>query len=399
MASINTRKRGITWEYRFETAKVDGKRKQVSKGGYRTKKEALEAGTKALAEYNNSGLVFEPTNISISDYMDYWMEHYVLVNCKYNTVCCYKNIVEKHIKPDLGLYKLSSLTPTICQQFINSKFKNGYSKNHLTNIMCVLTNSLNYAVQPCEFIRFSPAAYIKKPKYEQNTDKKKILNLDQFNQIIQRFPEYTSFYISLMIGFHAGLHISEVMALTWDDIDFDNGTLSVNKILIKKDGSWYFGTPKTHASLRTIQIGETLITALRHQKKWQLENSLHYGSHLTRHYLNSDNNITSVNIELPIQQLYFVNTKENGDLLTPESMKYTARVIHYDLNIDFNFHSLRHTHATMLIESGANIKDVQTRLGHTDVKTTLNTYTHDTEFMKKETVDLFEQKIKALSTN
>lgn len=331
--------------------------------------------------------------------MDYWLENYVKVNCKYNTLCSYKNVIENHIKPDIGFYKLSSLTPTICQQFINTKYKNGYSKNHLSNIMCVLTNSLNYAVQPCEFIKFSPAAYIKKPKYEQNTNKKKIITLDQFNQIIKRFPNQTSFYISLMIGFHTGLRISEVMALTWDDINFENRTLSVNKILIKKDGSWYFGTPKTYASVRTIQIGETLIKALKNQKKWQLENSIHYGIHLTRQYLNTDNSITSANVELPMNQLHFINTKENGELLTPDSMKYAARVIHYDLNMDFNFHSLRHTHATMLIESGANVKDVQTRLGHTDIKTTLNTYTHDTEFMKNETLNLFEQKIEALSTN
>ena len=63
MAGVNARKRGTTWQYQFEAAKVDGKRKQITKGGFRTKADAIEAGTKALAEYNNSGLHFEPSDI------------------------------------------------------------------------------------------------------------------------------------------------------------------------------------------------------------------------------------------------------------------------------------------------------------------------------------------------
>lgn len=84
MAKINVRDRNKNvpnkkpnWEYRFEAAKVDGKRKHISKSGFRTKKEALEAGTKALAEYNNAGLHFEPSEISVSDYLDYYFDQYV----------------------------------------------------------------------------------------------------------------------------------------------------------------------------------------------------------------------------------------------------------------------------------------------------------------------------------
>ncbi|RCW48352.1 hypothetical protein DFP97_10652 [Paenibacillus prosopidis] len=65
------------WEDRFEGAKVDGKRKHITKAGFRTKKEVLEAGTKALAEYNNAGLVFTPSEVSVADYLNYWFEQYV----------------------------------------------------------------------------------------------------------------------------------------------------------------------------------------------------------------------------------------------------------------------------------------------------------------------------------
>ena len=93
MAQVNTRKRGKTWEYRFEAASVNGKRSQISKGGFRTKAEALEAGAAALAEYNRSGLTFNPTEISVADYLDLWFDSYCKINLKYNTQLGYYRIM------------------------------------------------------------------------------------------------------------------------------------------------------------------------------------------------------------------------------------------------------------------------------------------------------------------
>ena len=86
----------------------------------------------------------------------------------------------------------------------------------------------------------------------------------------------------------------------------------------------------------------------------------------------------------------FVCTKENGDQITTDSIKYLSRVVNYELGIKFNFHSFRHTHATMLLENGANMKDVQQRLGHSKLATTMDTYAHVTEKMKLDTVNIFE---------
>jgi integrase len=80
-------------------------------------------------------------------------------------------------------------------------------------------------------------------------------------------------------------------------------------------------------------------------------------------------------------------------MVTPDTFKNASRVIHFSLGIMFNFHSLRHTHATTRIENGANIKDVQTRLGHTKIETTLDTYTHATEEMAEQSVNIFENAI------
>lgn len=86
--------------------------------------------------------------------------------------------------------------------------------------------------------------------------------------------------------------------------------------------------------------------------------------------------------------------KENGALLTPDSFKYCARIIHYELNNPlFHAHCLRHTHGTILAENGVNPKTVMERLGHKDITTTLQTYTFNTDAMQQTAVDVFENAI------
>lgn len=152
-------------------------------------------------------------------------------------------------------------------------------------------------------------------------------------------------------------------------------TVRVEKTLVNKGkGIWELASPKTKSSYRTIAIGDTLVNILKKHKKSQIENKLRYGTYY------KDSN--------------FVCTKENGELVTTDSLKYLSRVVNYELGIDFNFHSFRHTHATMLLEAGANIKDIQERLGHSRLSTTMDTYSHVTRKMKLDTVNIFESIIK-----
>jgi integrase len=397
------RKRGDKWYYGFEAGSINGKRKRIERAGGRTKKEAEAALRKALEEYENAGLHFEPSEMSVSDYMDYWFNNYVLINCKYNTRCGYEMIIKNHVKPALGIYKLKSLTPAILQEFINGKYLSGYSKNHLTNMYTVLNGSLKYAVHPCNFTKDNPMQYVKYPKYEHSrleTDHK-IISKDDFNKIIERFTPGTTFYISIMIGYYTGCRIGEVAGLTWNDINLEKGIINVNKIIYKRGKNWYFGSTKTESSVREIKIGKTLIDALKQHKKWQLENKVKYGQYFMQQYESkeiSDNErlrrIYSLESSLNSKignPISMICTKENGDMMTPETFKYASRVIHCDLGLVFNFHALRHTHATTLIENGANIKDVQTRLGHNKIQTTLDTYTHSTENMASQSVEIFEK--------
>ncbi len=83
--------------------------------------------------------------------------------------------------------------------------------------------------------------------------------------------------------------------------------------------------------------------------------------------------------------------KENGQFVSTDSFKYCSRIINHDLKINFNYHSLRHTHATILTENGATIKSIHQRLGHSHIQITLNKYIHHTEALENESIDIFER--------
>ena len=346
----SVRKRGKTWSYYFDLGKIDGKRQKKEKGGFATKKEAEAALAKALNEYNTAGLVFEPSEITVADYLNQWFDLYCKANLKYNTQVGYLHIIQGHLIPKFGAF---------------------------------------------------------------------ILTLDEWKRIIDRFPPESRYHIPLMVGFYTGLRISEAFALTWDDIDFDSRTLSVNKQIVKRNfgadvrkavekkgkkeqrSSWYFTTPKTLSSNRTVKFGETLYKALKAEKNRQAKNEIKYGEYYTIHVIkpetdekgNEMKRIVPVQkcIDSPLQRVRMICVAENGQYTSTDSFKFCSRVIHKELLLAFDYHSLRHTHATLLIENGADVKDVQTRLGHTNIETTLQTYVHDTEKMVERSVELFEQ--------
>ena len=405
------------WEYRFEAAKIEGKRKSISKAGFRTKKDAEVAGAKAMAEYNNAGLKFEPSDMSFADFLDYWFDNYVKMSCKYNTQRIYEGVIRTHLKPALGAFKLRSLTPVMIQDYVNRKFTTGLKKNTLTNIISVLTGSLKYAVQPAQLLQSSPAEYVTYPKLtgDRVDVNRTVVSMDDFERMMERFEPGNPFRYALLIGLYTGLRIGEVYALTWSDIDLKAGTLSVDKLVYKRSygqqinkgeakpeekTAWYFGDTKTKASVRKIKIGKTLVNALREYRAIQLQQRLKYGEYYTQIYKKEERDekgnqifrLIEVEKSVPVslEEADLILRKENGQYSSTDSFKYAARVIHYDLGVQFNFHSLRHTHATKLIEAGVSPKAVQARLGHEDIKTTLQTYVHNTEVMEQEAVDVFE---------
>ncbi len=152
-----------------------------------------------------------------------------------------------------------------------------------------------------------------------------------------------------------------------------------------------------------VNFGETLYNELFAERERQLENEKKYGDYFTIHVkmMDKDEKGKTLNRIVPVQKglksnltiLKMIKFTENGEYTSTESFKYCNRVCRTQLQIPFDYHSLRHTHATLLLENGANVKDVQVRLGHTNIQTTLNTYVHQTENMSQQTVSILENLI------
>ena len=394
----NGKRKKANWEWRFEI-RIDGKRKNFSKSGFTTKKEAEEAGTAALAEYNGGGYV-KPKEIVVADFLDLWIEEYVKINLRHKTQLCYIGIINNHLKPAFGHYQLKALTAGAIQKFANELKQKGLSERHTSNIISTLSTALNYAIEPLQFIKMNPCQFVTLPRFEKETKQRNIIEQSDFEIIISRFPEGNKWHLPLMIGYHTGMRISEVFGLTWNDIDLENGIIHVTKqsIRYKPDNNvktkWTLGKTKTKAAVRSFKIGSTLFELLQRENIRQKQNRLLYGQYYVKYGTKEfkDKNGEKLFELIPgAGDIKLLCVDHDGTQITTDSFKYCSRVIHHELKLDFDFHSLRHTHATILAESGANPKAVQNRLGHEKIETTLQVYAHKTKSMEEESVELFER--------
>ena len=393
MSDITVRKRGKFWEYSFEGAKVGDKRKRISKSGFRTKTEASAAGVKAKAEFNEAGFHFVPSEISFSDFLDYWMEAYCMANLKQVTITNYEKKLRLHIKPELGQYKLKALTAPALQKFINQKAKQNYSRVTLSVIKGILTGSLGYAVKQ-EMIRYSPMANVTLPsprneQFKPRTAPHVFIPPERIEEIFTRFPEGASTHIPMMLGYKGGLRIGEAFAGTWDDVNIDEGTYTVSRQVQwnEQDKVWYFSAPK-YDSYRTIDLDEEAINLLKREKARQMRAEEYYRDHYTRLYVNEKRQLNTTGEG---EEIHLIAVRENGEFIIPRSMQHTSQIIHKELNYpEFDFHSLRHTHATMLAENDVPPKYLQERLGHKDLQVTMKYYLHLTDQMSSKGTDILK---------
>ena len=390
MATVHARRRGNKWEYRFEAASINGLRKQICKSGYLTKKEAMEAGAKAYSDYTQAGAVFEPNNSSFADYLDYWLGAYCVTNLKPITLENYKKKMKLYIKPKLGKYMLSSLSFAVLQDFINDIFNQGFSRNTLTVIKGILSNSLSYAVEPLHYLQSSPMIYVKlpstraKPAIPSRSEPHIYIDKGMIEKIFERFPEGSSAHIPLMLGYKCGLRLGEAFGVMWSDIDFIKCTLTINRQVQWQGGSkehgkgyWYFSEPK-YNSFRTISLDNSLMELLKREKQRQ-ERAAEYYADRYIHLFEGDNS-RELNTDGKGVEIYPICRRENGEYIQSRVMQYTSMIIHTQIGCeDFDFHSLRHTHATNLAEAGANPKYVQARLGHKNIQVTMQIYQHTSD--------------------
>lgn len=408
MAKVQTKKRGSTYSYFFETAKINGKRQRKEKGGFLTQAEAYTAGIKAYDEYQAAGDVFRPSDLSLSDYLDIWYDR-VKLQTRNNTNENYEKMIRLHIKPVLGSYRLNAITPSVVDAWVIAKHQKGYAYSTVDSMLKVLKKALDYAIYPGCYIKDNPARLIKVPKSQkslsESTTERHALTDEELLRIKKRYPFGNAYHIPLMLGYYLGARIGEVLALQWGNIDFAAKTITISEQLqrlVGNGGIWYLCDVKTRSSRRVIMVGDRLLSLLTKWKIKQKENELKYGDQYHYTFAVPSKDSSDRNIKRIISQekgllslgtnLNFVCTQENGIPVKIPSVTYVNSVIRNQLGIaNFNFHALRHTNATALIENGAPIKDVSMRLGHSTVDTTIDTYTHNTPRMQRESTIIMER--------
>lgn len=413
------RKNGETmYEYRFEIATVDGKRQWKTKCGFKTATEARKAGRMDLQTYENAGRFITKDRMSVSDYFAYWISADCEIDLKPTTIMGYRKTIENLILPKLGSFRLKSLTREILQAFLLELYDAGYSQNTLVKVKAILSKSMNYAVDH-HYIPYSPAVRVKSPKNRRPKIPTRkaphyFIKPDIIEKIFKRFPERHPSHIPLKLGYECGLRIGEAFALCWEDIDFENKVIRINRqvqwlqdkerTLVDKlakngsadcgNGCWYFAPPK-YDSYRIVEISDELAELLLREKVRQTKAMDYYNIYYTNYDVEQQFTFDGKEPKYPVimnklckdgegYPIHLVCIRDNGTYISPRTMQNVNRCIRKEISEEFDFHSLRKTHATMLAELGVNQKYIQTRLGHTNLEMTFDVYECTTDLMRQQ---------------
>lgn len=375
------RKRGEKWEYRISYIdKKTGEQKEKTKGGFKTKPEAKIAAAAVELEINYYGFVPDGNEL-VEHFFNRWLETYKRPNVKPITFTLQERNIRLNILPRWGHLKMKDVTRNEYQEWIN-KLREKYSEGTTRRIHSIFSSAMNDAVHDFNILRDNPVIKIKIPKELEDTGKVKYFTREQLDVFLQntkpvknaKYKESMQHTALFTLIARTGMRIGEALALTWDDIDLDKKTVSIKKTLVYPLNSQpYISTPKSKSSNRTIKLDEPTIKILKRHKVNRKEVVLHYA-----------------NYQAPKENLVFF--QQDGRWLRTNVVREYFKEVCKRANIPvLSPHSLRHTHAVHLLESGANIKYVSERLGHKSVKITADTYLHITDKIADDALASYEK--------
>ena len=391
-ATIRTRKRGKTYSYSFDAGKnpVTGKRKMIEKGGYASEQEAYDAGVAAYADWKSGNIGITSERIKLCDYLNAWLENVARPTIRRTTYGNYYTALKVRIIPQLGELYLQDLRPRDVDMWVQQLAARGFSKGTIATTKMLLSHALRYAVYPAELIASNPSEGIKVPRSApEKIVSRTIISPQQFQAILRKYNEGHKYHILFLLAYHTGARIGELLGLSWEDVNFQQGYLDIKRQIVCPHVAHchFFAKPKTTSGERRIFVDDKLLNALRRWRVLQSKNELQLGAAYQIVYEGEHRKVSSTpKIDPPHDSAITHSLICSDQFGLP--IKYSA--VRYVLGrFGLNAHSFRHTHATMLIEAGAKPVDVAERLGHIDAAITQNLYTHNTEEMQRETAAIF----------
>jgi integrase len=332
----------------------DGKRRYVSA---KTKTACRERLRRVMSDADQ-GFVFDASKQTVGGYMVRWLDDFAKADVAPRTYHNYKLQIREHIIPAFGTMKLSKLDTPNIQALYSAKLRDGLKPSSVRYIHAVLHRALSKAVE-LRLIARNPAASADPPKVRH--DEITPLDNDQTREFLDaaRGQKHEALYV---LSLTCGLRMGESLGLRWSDIDFDKGTLRVNRQLqrMRKDGDrpgrLVFSEPK-NASRRTIDLPQRAIEALRSHRKHQLEEMQRASSYEDSDLVFATRKGTPLDAQNIVNRYFKPLLKRTG--LAP-----------------IRWHDLRHTCATLLLGRGVHPKLVQHLLGHASITMTLDRYSH-----------------------
>lgn len=343
-----------------------GKQIHVTRRGFLTKKEASLTLAQLRIEVSK-GEYKKPITETYEDLYNIWIQHYERT-VEESTFVKTLGIFRNHILPALGHYRIEKLSVTICQGFVDDC---SLKLKRFRMVKTYASKVIDFAIKR-EYISSNPFKLVDLPKIKASSILDKEVNYyskEQLIEFLQCLKQYgnakiTAFFYLLAFS---GIRKGEALALTWADLNFDTKELLITKALSRgKNNKLYIKSTKTD-TIRQLLIDDETCSVLSEWKRIQKVK-----------FPNANDK----------SQLMFTN-EQNGLLQETIPRKWLMEIIdNYSLPYA-HVHSFRHVHCSLLFEAGASVKEVQERLGHTDVQTTLNIYTHLSKRTKNDTINKF----------
>ena len=361
---------------------VKGKRKRRTK--IFEKSKDAEVWIANMITDKVDGTLVDTNNITVDEYFEKFLNIYKKPYISTTTYDNYCRRFKKHIKPAFGNYRIQDIKTYHLEEYFEYKRKNdrldgkgGLSENTLKKIYVLLNQFLKKA-KNTHLIKHNPLDPIDSPQPEKFEAQS--MKISEFNKLIEVAKQNNYFmYVFITTILYTGLRKSETLGLSWDEIDFDNKTLEVKRRLVVKynGGSILENETKNKSSKRKIKISDKLISLLKQYRKWQLENRLFLGEE----YIGDD-------IDL-------IFCRPDGYRFSPNSLNGMMRRLNKKAGLPYKsqIHILRHTFATINVNSKIGPEIVQKMLGHSTVSTTIDIYYHHDTEMQNEAVENLDNTI------
>lgn len=315
-------------------------------------------------------------SISVDEWYNYWIENFKQDIVRNNTVKNYKCRYKFNIKNAIGNMKLNEVKQIHCQKILNNMFESGkysYGTIELTNI--TLHAMFKGAVEN-EYIQKNPADNLKIKKSDNDKEERRVLTKDE-QIVFKKYAERSLYYNAYVLVLETGLRAGEVGGLKWDDVDFENKYLYVQRTMLqdKAKGGFYFGNTKTPLSKRKIPLTNEAIKILNDQKKLQaklqFKNDKWSGKWDGLVFTTINGNPVGCSTFRNMLVRIVVNINKDRELNSNNG--------NYEIFEHCYMHSLRHTFATRCIENGIQPKVLQKIMGHSTIQVTMDLYVHTTD--------------------